>query len=247
MRRRGFTLIELLAVVAIMGAMATVAVVSLGAGKSTMRLSGATRDVMAMVRRARSVALVTQKPVVVTYSNGTTGDGEAMAQVSIKSEKLFSSAKAPLQVQTLSGEPLDGAEDESASADDMTGGETLEDILSPDAIDEEVARGMKLKVLNENEVLATTRTVKHSSVSIFSTVDNISRTYSAGDEEKAKADSAAEEKASDSPMSVVFAANGTVDPPHRIWIYPETSSPEKGMCIEIDRFGEPRCHEKEER
>lgn len=247
MRRRGFTLIELLAVVAIMGAMATVAVVSLGAGKSTMRLSGATRDVMAMVRRARSVALVTQKPVVVTYSNGTTGDGEAMVQVSIKSEKLFSSSKPAVRVQTLSGEPLEGDPAAEGTEGDMTGGETLEDVLSPDAIDEEVARGMKVKVLNENEVLPPSHEVKHSSVSIFSTVDNLSRTYSAGDADKAKADSDAEKQATDAPMTVVFAANGTVDPPHRIWIYPEASSPEKGLCIVVDRFGEPRCLDKEER
>ena len=46
-------------------------------------------------------------------------------------------------------------------------------------------------------------------------------------------------------MKVAFAANGTVDPAHRIWIYPDGSTPEKGYCIEVDRFGEPRCRELE--
>ena len=49
----------------------------------------------------------------------------------------------------------------------------------------------------------------------------------------------------DGPVKVAFAANGTVDPAHRIWIYPDGSTPEKGYCIEVDRFGEPRCRELE--
>jgi len=245
MNRRGFTLIELLAVVAIMGAMVAVAVVSLGAGKGSMRLAGATRDVMAMLRRARSVALVTQKPVMVTYSNGKTEDGEALAQVTVKSEKLFSSPTKPRPVETLSGEPFGNPED-AETAGDMEGGETLEEILSPEAVPQDVGRGMKIKILNENEELTVRREVKRSSVSIFSTVDNLSRTYTSGPS-AAETAAAEEQQATEAAVTVIFAANGTVDPPHKIWIYPETATPDRGLCIEIDRFGEPRCREKEER
>lgn len=245
MTRRGFTLIELLAVVAIMGAMVAVAVVSLGAGKGTMRLAGATRDVMAMVRRARSVALVTQKPVMVTYSNSTAEDGESLVRVTVKSEKLFSSNSKAKAVETLSGEPL-GGEATSDTAGASEGGESLEEILAPEDIPQDVCRGMKIKILNENEQLEAGQEVKRSSISIFSTVDNLSRTYSSTSD-ASKTPDAGVEQASEASVTVIFAANGTVDPPHKIWIYPEELTPDRGLCIEIDRFGEPRCLEKEER
>ena len=67
--RRAFTLIELLTVVAIMATMVTVGVVSLSSSRGSTRVFAAVRDMMAMIRRARSVALVTQKPALVIYSN----------------------------------------------------------------------------------------------------------------------------------------------------------------------------------
>ena len=59
-----------------------------------------------------------------------------------------------------------------------------------------------------------------------------------GDGSESAADEATEE-----PFAVAFAVNGTVNPPHRIWIYREESSPEKGICIHVDRFGEPKCED----
>ena len=57
----------------------------------------------------------------------------------------------------------------------------------------------------------------------------------------------AEDTGTEGPFRAVFAANGTVDPPHRIWIYPDGSTPEKGLCVTVDRFGEPRCEEVDAR
>lgn len=230
--RRAFTLIELLVVVAIMGAMVTVGVVSLESSRAGTRVFAAARDVMAMVRRARSIALVTQKPVVVVYSNATIDD-ESMARVELRAEKLFSSAASRPAVRNLAGDTVIEAMNESEGE-----GETLEDVLSPQSISADVVRGLKLKVLDESQELeATDDGFRHSKISIFSTADNVSRTYVAGEpnQSETKAADAAEE------MQVVFSANGTVNPAHRIWIYPETSTPEKGLCIEVDRFGEPCC------
>lgn len=230
--RRAFTLIELLVVVAIMGAMVTVGVVSLESSRAGTRVFAAARDVMAMVRRARSIALVTQKPVVVVYSNATIDD-EPMARVELRAEKLFSSLKSRPAVRNLAGDTVIEAINENEGE-----GETLEDILSPQSISADVVRGLKLKVLDESQELeASDDGFRHSKISIFSTADNVSRTYVADEPNKPeiKAADAAEE------MQVVFSANGTVNPAHRIWIYPETGTPEKGLCIEVDRFGEPRC------
>ena len=75
MGRRAFTLIELLVIIAVIGIMTTTAVLSVVSGQRAVRVKGATRDVFAAIRHARSTALVTQQPAIITYSNETV-DGE---------------------------------------------------------------------------------------------------------------------------------------------------------------------------
>ena len=77
-----------------------------------------------------------------------------------------------------------------------------------------------------------------------STAENVSRTLTAGAETKKVASAEAEEPA-EAPFRVAFAVNGTVNPPHRIWIYRDGQSPDKGVCIHVDRFGEPKCEDFE--
>lgn len=239
--RRAFTLIELLVVVAIMGTMATVGVVGLNASRGATRKFGAARDVMAMVRRARSLALVTQKPVVITYSNEKVDD-ESCAKIEIQAEKLFSSKKTVERVQTLSGEFIG---DISGDTSEEKGGETLEDVLSPESIPADVLQGLKIKVMDETDELNLPENeTRRSKISIFSTADNVSRTLTASTETKVD-DSTAADLATEAPFKVAFAANGMVNPPHRIWIYDANSTPEKGLCIHVDRFGEPKCEDFE--
>ena len=38
------------------------------------------------------------------------------------------------------------------------------------------------------------------------------------------------------PVSIVWEANGRCDP-HRVWVYLDGSTPDKGLCIKVDRFG----------
>ncbi len=269
MRTKGFTLIELLVIIGIMAAMVTVGVVGLNSSRATTRLFGAGRDVMAMIRRARSLALVTQKPVVITYSNES-ADGESYAKVEITADRIFKSKKNTEAVQNLAGETVI-----EAVVDDgeESSGETLEDVLSPESIPLDVVKGLKIKVLDESDQLQLPENEKRrSKISIFSTADNVSRTLNAGEgagpgsaagethtalatafgssasprqicgTEGDGSESAADE-ATEEPFAVAFAVNGTVNPPHRIWIYREESSPEKGICIHVDRFGEPKCED----
>ena len=253
MFRRAFTLIELLTVIAIMGAMASVAVVTLGSGRGAMRLKGATRDVLATVRRARSVALITQKPVLVTYSNDTV-DGEPMAKIVIKGTRLFNVKEEERTVWTLDGNIVGQDKKESywkrrnaAKEAEATPkmkdneGETIEDVLAPESPPAEVFAGLRIKVLTEEENFAATDERKSSKISIFSTVDNVSRTYTTG----GKSDEADVSQATDETKSFVFAANGTVDHAHRIWIYMDGQNPEDGLCVAVDRFGDPKCEEEE--
>ena len=124
MARRAFTLIELLVIVAIIGIMTTVAILSVASGQTAVRVKGATRDVFAAIRHARSTALVTQKPAIITYSN-TRVDEESVAKIEITSATLFHTVDRS-NLQTITGEPIKGLDDEAGivepkSAADETG------------------------------------------------------------------------------------------------------------------------------
>lgn len=255
--RRAFTLIELLTVVAIAGMMVTVAMVSITRGQTGARMKGATRDIFATIRRARSVALVSQQPAVITYSSVMV-DGEICARVEINSSKMMKS-DAVFTAQTLSGEtvtigadaseetPLveDGGETDGDNAGD---GETIEDILFS-SISDDVVRGIAIKVTVGDEMLEFDRdeAKSKSKISVFSNVDYLLGRFNesrAKAEEKkdepsdASAPDAAASSANDlqEPVSVVWEVNGRCEP-HRVWVYPAGSTPDKGLSIKIDRFG----------
>jgi len=263
---RAFTLIELLIVVAIMGVMVAVGIVNVRAGQSGARVKGATRDIFAAIRHARSTALVTGQPSVITYST-VEEDGEVSAKLEIATAKLFDTSVDRSKVETLSGEPLEGKdegrelvhiEDKSSKAgtndtESASGGESLDEILFA-PVDASLVKGMRVKVVMDGDedagAVGTTR--RPNKISVFSNVDYLLERYKsarAAEEKKkvaetAPAESAEEEKKSGSlakeeeqePVSVVWETNGRVDP-HRVWVYPDGKTPEDGLMIRIDRFG----------
>ena len=262
MRRRAFTLIELLAVVAIMGIMVAAGVVSVFSGQGAARVKGATRDIFAAIRRARSTALVTGKPAIVSYSTGTE-DGEPVAKVEIISATLFSDGVDPSRVQTLSGEPVKGLEDaaptpSAPAADGEDGaesaereGQSVEEILfSP--IRTDVVRGMCLKVVKGDEVDAHAEVGRKPRLSVFSNVDFLIGRYNeakssssavkeaetsrGGEKPSAEEAFAGGDEATAEPVQVVWETNGRVEP-HMVWVYARGRRPEDGLLIKVDRFG----------
>lgn len=121
--RRAFTLIEILVVIAIIGTMAAVGIANVGAGKAGSRVKGSTRDVFAAIRQARSTALVTGQPVIITYST-VREDEEVMAKIEITSAKLFSSEEGKAY-ETLSGRPIEGDEGQYAGGESSSEGREL--------------------------------------------------------------------------------------------------------------------------
>lgn len=249
--RRAFTLIELLAVVAIIAIMLGGALASFGPGRRAVRVKGATRDILAAIRRARSVALVTQKESVVTYSN-TTVDDEPCASIKVVTASIFGGGSVK-SATTLEGETVSLSDD--AADEEDGGGETMEDILfSP--VSDEVTRGICIKVVKEGENLEYDAGEERAKakISVFSNVDyligklNESRAKAAENAAKddAKDDAGAGDTgagaaaagagADDGPVSVVWEANGRTEP-HTIWVYAAGSAPDSGQCIKIDRFG----------
>lgn len=259
--RRAFTLIEILVVVAIMGMMVAVAVVTVRSGQDAARVKGAARDIMAAVRHARSMALVQMQPTVITYSTKRI-DGEICANVEVEGVKLLSSSSSSDLVETLSGEVVhrDGsvvenvkgglkAEEEEKSLLGDSGGQTMEDILfAPVAND--VVKGVRIKVTMGDELLQMQEAEdqkKANKISVFSNVDYLLGKYK---EKKSEEQAAEEERAAEldvpppssfvdedqEPVSVVWEANGRCDP-HRVWIYLDGKQPDTGLCIKVDRFG----------
>ena len=251
MARRAFTLIELLVIVAIMATMVSVSVVSIRAGQSSARIKGATRDVMASIRHARSMALVMMQPAVITYSTTTVGD-EVCAQIQVEGATISSPVSSNDVVQTLSGEPIrrDGTaidEEEGESALGVADGQTVEDVLFA-PISQDVVRGVRIKVTLGDEKLEFEREEekKANRISVFSNVDYLLGKYKdakAAEKKEPEAETASEpaksaepKEADQEPVSVVWEANGRCDP-HRVWVYLDGSTPDKGLCIKIDRFG----------
>ena len=253
--KRAFTLIELLVVIAIMGLMVTAGVVSVRSGQDAARIRGATRDIFAAIRHARSTALVTQQPAIVTYSTEQI-DGEVSAKVEIVSAKLMTEGVDPSKVRTLAGKPLKSVETVSAvaasgkSADSAApaaeGGNTLEEVLFA-PIDANVVKGIRIKVVVGGGGLDGEETERRTSISVFSTVDYLlskfkdSKKSADGEknaEEKKDSDSAkAEAKGDDQePVSVVWEESGRVEP-HQVWVYADGMKPESGLSIKVDRFG----------
>lgn len=266
--RRAFTLIEILTVVAIIGIMVTASVVSVRSGQGAARVKSATRDIFATIRHARSVALITQQPSVITYSTATE-DGEVCAKVEIVTAKIIDD-RAVKTATTLAGDVVqigggdsdmvagtsDRRKGRGKTAEDVPegksgqeeGGQSVSDILFA-PISSEVVKGLRLKVTKGDEALSgdtMTEEQRKSMISAWGTASGIIESY-----QKTQAKLAAEKaekeaqgtevsneaSASDQePVSIVWEVNGRTEP-HRVWIYRDGSTPEKGLCIKVDRFG----------
>ena len=172
-------------------------------------MKGATRDIYAAIRHARSTALVTGQPAIITYST-VEEDGDVLAKVEITSAKLFSSDVDRSKLETLSGEPLKAEgrelvhiEKSDASSDAKPAGtsgdaatkeaegETIEEILfSP--MDAEIVKGMRLKAVKDGDEddSSSDDGGRKPRISVFSNVD-----YLIGRFKDAKAEAAKKEAA----------------------------------------------------
>lgn len=250
-KRAAFTLIELLTIVAIIGLMATVGIMGLNAGKGAARMRGAARDIFATIRQARSVALVTQQPAIITYSEKRVDD-EICASVQITAAKMMD-AGGPQFAETLSGErvQLYESDDTAGAAADGGGGLSSEDFFFA-PISDEVVKGIRIKVtMGDERVDGDERGSEtyRPSVSVFSNVDYLLGRFK---EAKKAADDTEKTEETQSPSttatpsvssgelqdetSIVWEVNGRCEP-HSIWIFSEGKQPDSGLCIKVDRFG----------
>ena len=211
--RRAFTLIELLVICAILATMVSIGVGSIMSGQGAARVKGATRDVYAAIRHARSVALVTGQRVLVNYSNEKVDD-ETCVKIEVVAAKIMNadanrpqpipywvedykdlpqkeSAQKSRKLVNIRGSEAKAFNSDGESGDSSGGGETIEEILfSP--MDASVIKGMRILVKKGDEALTDETDVQaRSRISVFSNVDYLQSRYKeakqeAKDEAKSK-------------------------------------------------------------
>ena len=189
--------------------MVGIGVGSIASGQGTARVKGATRDVYAAIRHARSVALVTGQRVLVNYSNETIDDETAIKIEVVAAKIMNASADRPqpqpyyvMDYKELAQKAKTQPEEKSESVnihksgegdgeglETSGGGETIEEILfSP--MDSSVIKGMRILVKKGDEALADETDVQtRSRISVFSNVDYLQSRYK---EAKAESKSKAE-------------------------------------------------------
>ena len=228
--RRGFTLIELLVICAILATMVSIGVGSIMSGQGAARVKGATRDVYAAIRHARSVALVTGQRVLVNYSNETVDD-EICVKIEVVAAKIMSAdgdrpqatpywvedyKDLPQKAKTQGGEKYElvhirkpGEGDNSNPDSAVGGGETLEEILfSP--MDASVIKGMRILVKKGDEALTDETDVQaRSRISVFSNVDYLQNRYREAKKSGEAASSSLQDKDGSSSKSGGDAASPT--------------------------------------
>lgn len=253
-RRCGFTLIEILIALVIMAIVVGTAVASVAAGMRSARLGEAARAVQQYARHAKAVALLKQRPVVLTFEEIFDGGEFVKSRISITysadaapSETTGASGGAGFGVAGLSGgavRNLKGevvGEDADGSAPVMPG-----DADAPDPLAAEPREFEGIRVhAQDRENLEANR----PRISVFSNVDVLLKKSS---DQKAKAAEKARERGADVPTSddeaavpnpeetysVVYEANGRCTP-YVVKVWKEGSDEDKALVINVGRFGRP--------
>ncbi len=249
--KSGFTLIEILVALVIVGILVGTAVVSFGAGIKSAQMADATRAVQQYAGHARAIALLKQRPVVLTIEEIVEDGVFVKSRISTsyakdaEAEGAGASGGAGFGVGTVGGQIVTL----SGVVVDAAAGEEDGDELDPLSSEPRDFDGIHVKGVLKEETEQ-----RRSRISVFSTADLLLR-KNKEQQEKARAkleDSGAEEALdasaatpdTASTFSIVYEPNGRCDP-YFVKIWKDGTDEEKGLSLEFTRFG--RIIEEEER
>lgn len=252
--RRGFTFIELLAVVMIIAVMLSAAVASVAAGTKATRMRNAVRSVWKLSGYARTMALLRQHPVVVTYSEVWEGEEFLQSKIEVTAGSDVSS-DAP-KMSTDIARSIYDPEAEVPELD-LDAEEDSDENVVAEGTDDDAQEfpGVRVKVelLGEDgKPFDDVETRK--SISVFSNVDFLQRRKKpvVEDTEKTEGVRARTSDGADEPelenrepVSVVFETNGRCVP-HRILIWRDGQDEREAVVLEVDRFGAIKNPEEED-
>ncbi|MBR1586727.1 MAG: prepilin-type N-terminal cleavage/methylation domain-containing protein [Kiritimatiellae bacterium] len=253
----GFTLVELLVVVAIIAIMLSTAALSVGSGTASVRMKNAVRSVWQLSGYARTMALLRQHAVVVTYSEVWEGDTFVKSKIEVKAGAEISTPSAG-QSSAVARSIFD-PEAEVPTLEDETEEDSAESVvqegLAERAFEFPDVR-MKVELKGEEGDYGNE---KRKAVSAFSNVDYLlGRSKAAADDKgkekktggtrsgaSASDDEEETEQETRDPVSIVFETNGRCEP-HRVLVWRDGKGEESATVLEVDRFGAMRNPESED-
>ncbi len=123
-RRSGFTLIEILIVVAIIGVMLVSAVVNVASGRDAARVKTAARGVAQLSHYANALAVLRQRPAVITYKGGTisvklSGEGVDTSEVGARAMPIYREVNG--ETTDVPVDEDDGSVSDAEASDDTSG------------------------------------------------------------------------------------------------------------------------------
>ncbi len=270
MRRAGFTLIEIMIVVGIIVIMLASAVMSVASGRSAVRVKEATRGVIQLSRYASALALLRQRPVVVTFhhngkievriSGDATGSGETGSPSDpiyreVEGKTTLTAAEYSAEDEEEDGSPPEKVRDQKAAADGGTGASSaLPDeekgyfytkrVLDPEMLAKEDTEGTYEGVTFTVEVLGEDGEPLDRDLAAARSLRQPKRERKDADGEPVEDDEPEDD--AEPPVSVTYETNGNVNP-HRIIVRLEgESEAEEGFAINISRSGKATVGDDEE-
>ena len=250
--RRGFTLIEVLIVIVIMAVIMGTAVVSVSAGLKSARVRDAARAVQLYARHAKAVALLKQRPVVLTFEEVNENGEFVKSRVSISFSGDASGGGPGIGMargggsdgltRTISGQVVGGLAPDGEP--DAAPAAAADDGKDPLMAEPREFPGVRIVARSREE-----ETSARPRISVFSNVDVLLKKRS---DENARArereaeklgkavgdDGTRENEDRESSFSVVYEANGRCEP-FNVSVFRDGADERDGLNIAIGRFGRP--------
>lgn len=241
MKKQGFTLVELLVVVAIIAVMLSTAALSVGSGTASVRMKNAVRSVWQLSGYARTMALLRQHAVVVSYTEVWEGDEFVKSQIEVKAGSEVSTPE--VESSSSVARSIFDPDAELPALEEETDEDSAENIVQeglearayefPDV-------HVKVEFLGEE---GFSQSGKKKAVSVFSNVDYLLGRGKVAKEEGATArgtrasdDKDDKKQEMREPVNIVFETNGRCEP-HRILVWKEGQDEDAATVLEVDRFG----------
>jgi prepilin-type N-terminal cleavage/methylation domain-containing protein len=268
-KRAGFTLIEILIVVGIIAIMLASAVMSVASGRGAVKVKEATRGVVQLSRYASALALLRQRPVVVTFHK------KGLVEVRISGESTgledIGTPADPIYLE-VNGETTQTAAEIAADANgDVIGEEQSSETkekketekksffftrqaLNPDELAKEDAEGeyegveITVEVLGEDgeplsPELAAARSLRQPERKKKPAFE-VFNSLDVNKDNESDLDSDVSDE--DPPVSVTYETNGSVNP-HRIIIrLTDADATDEGFAVNISRSGKATVGEDDE-
>ncbi len=270
--RRGFTLIELLVVLAIIAVMVSIAVASVTGGRDAAHVRDASRAVLQMSRYASSLALLRQRPVVVTYRKHRvdvqiSGDSVTEEDVGAPAAPIYMEVageeidQAPLQLEDEEEHDEAGtvveakAKPKFKAAGDSAAEKTAlfftRSILDPEELAKEDAFREFEDVWLSVEVLGEDGKPLELDQAITVSLPQPRPPTKEGGEEEEEEDgrskkSSSKDEDEDIPISITYEPNGNCTP-YRVTVRSISDGDDaEGAVVSISRSGKPQIDEEDE-